>query len=677
MGKKMVVSALIFILLIVGSVDMILRTGYNTNLKEFFGINGSLTEEEREWLQSYGEIIYGSDQYAPPLRFQDPKTGQYKGIIVDYINALSIELGKEIQVQPLVWEEALASLAKGETQIADMYPSEERAEHFLFSKPIYNQRGIILIPVDNDQIKHYDHLKNKTVAAQKGDYVNGFLESRVEQVTFRHVPNYKEGIRLLKSGEVDAVVGDEPVISFMLDQMGISDEYKIAENPLYEIESVLAVPQSEKKLLSILNKGIASLNQKETMTDIQRKWFGISAPFIKERVSERTVISVGGILSIFAMAMLLIYAWNNQLKKEVEKRTEELFVSRNDLETTFNGLTHLMVVVDKDCGILNVNKAFCELIQHTSDEIIGKNCKDYPGLLHTSCNECLMKKTLIKEKDFRKEMEYDNRIYEKTTFPLKDKERKTERVLIMIKDMTDLRIGEQQLLHANKMAAIGQLAAGVAHEIRNPLGLIRSYCYLLKENISMQDSLNQKAIDVIESSVKKSSNVIDNLLNFSRLTEDKKEKVHLHEVIANVMNLESKEMKNKNIRKEVICKVDSQCYINQEAMKHILINLISNAIDAMPEGGRLTIGCEKQQDRLLLSCSDTGIGIEAENQEKIFNPFFTTKAMGKGTGLGLYIVYNEVKKLAGKIQVESIPGEGTTFRISLPLEGGEDGNESA
>lgn len=671
MRKKYVLTSILLILLIIASVNTVLKTGYNTSISEFLGTTARLTEEERQWLQSYGDIIYGSDQYAPPLRYQDKETLQYKGIMVDYINALSIELGKEIQVKPLVWEEALEKLAKGETHIADMYPSEERGEHYLFTKPIYNQRGIILIPVENNKIKHYHHLAHKTVAAQKGDYVNGFLLDKVDHIEFHHVPNYNEGIKLLKQGKVDAVVGDEPVISFMVDKMGISDQYKIAEYPLYEIESVLAVPKSETKLLSILNKGITNLNQKETMTDIQRKWFGISAPFIKERVSERMILQVGGILSVTVMAFVLIYAWNHQLKKEVAKRTEELYVSRQDLETTFNGLTHLMIVVNKNCRILNVNKAFCKLVQEHSDIIIDKNCSDYPGLLHRNCEECLIKKTLRKEKDYQKEFEYENRIYEKSTFPLKDKERKSHRVLIMIKDITNLRISEQQLLHSNKMAAVGQLAAGVAHEIRNPMGLIRNYCYLLKDNIDMKDRLNVKAVHVIESSVKKASDVIENLLNFSRITGDHVEYVHIKDVIESVMKLEYKEMQNQNIQETVICSEDNECYVNQEALKHILINLISNAIDAMPEGGDITIRCEKMQDILRLSCTDTGIGIKPTEQEKIFNPFFTTKAIGKGTGLGLYVAYNEVKKLGGSIWVHSRLGEGTTFFIDLPLEGGE------
>ena len=665
MHKRMVFTIIIFILFILGFINVFLAIEYNTNLKEFFIDSGELSQEEREWLNAYGDIIYGSDNYAPPLRYTDEESKQYKGIVVDYINALSIELGKEIKAEPLVWTQALESLSTGKTQLCDMYPSEERAKYFLFSKPIYNEKSIILVPKDNNEIKYSRDLKNKTIAAQQGDYVVEFLNSTVDNINYTFVPDYYEGILLLEKGEVSAVVGDEPVISYMIDQRGLRDKFKILDNPIFEKECVFALPKSEKKLLSIINKGIYNLDRKETMSKIQQKWFGISTPFIKQKTNEKIGLSIGLFIIALFGGIFMFSSWNHQLKREVQKRTEELYVSRNDLETTFNGLTNLMIVLNEDCSIVNVNKAFSELAKMENKEIIGRNCNEFP-FLFTDCDACVIRKTLLDEKNYQKEFKYSNKTYEMSTFPLKDKEENIHRVLIMVKDITNIRISEQQLLLSNKMAAVGQLAAGVAHEIRNPLGLIRSYCYMLKKNTRSDNNINQEAVEVIESSVEKASNVIENLLNFSRISSNEYEYINIGNLIDSILKLECKVMAKKNIKEKIICNEDILFYVNEESIKYILINLISNAIDAMPDGGVLTISCEKAQETLNISCADTGIGINKKDLENIFNPFFTTKPPGKGTGLGLYVVYNEVQKLAGNIRVTSQEGEGTTFYIKLP-----------
>jgi len=676
MHKKLVYIIILIILLVLGVINSFLEFEYNVNLLEYFGKSNELTREEREWLNQHGDIIYGSDNNAPPLRYMDEESKQYQGIVIDYIRALSIELEKEIKVKPLVWNQALDSLAKGETDISDMYPSEERAKYYLFSEPIYNEKSIILVPRDNQEISHYNDLRNKTVAAQEGDYVCEFLNSKVDSIEYVYAPDYYGAIMRLKEGKVSAVVGDEPVISWLIDKLNLENEFKILENPIYEKECVLAVPKSEKILLNIINKGIYNLNRKNTMAKIQQKWFGISAPFIKQKILEKLGLSVGIFSIVILMSFFLFYTWNYQLKKEVQKRTEELYMSRNDLETTFNGLIHWMIIVNKDYHIVEVNKSFCDIMKHDKNGIINKKCREFPEILCTAdCDSCIINRTLLEEKNLQYEFKYRNRIYEMSTFPLKDNLKNTHRILIMIKDITSSRVVEQQLLHSNKMAAIGQLAAGVAHEIRNPLGLIRNYCYLLKNDMNINHNVSKEAVSVIEASVEKASNVIENLLNFSRISSNIRENINIRDCISSIIKLEHKVMVKRNIQEEIICDTDIICYVNQESIKHIFINLIDNAIDAMRDGGVLTIRCEKKQDTLFISCSDTGIGINEKDLDNIFNPFFTTKPLGQGTGLGLYIVYNEVQKFVGDIKVSSKLGKGTDFYITLPLKGEDITNE--
>jgi len=665
--KRIFYLSFFFLLISLVFINEYLGAEYNMNLYEFFRNSNSLTVEERAWLDKHGPIIYGSDNNAPPLRYVDPVSGQYRGIVIDYLSALSIELGTEIKTKPMVWDDALQSLAAGETDICDMYPSDIRSKVYLFSDPIYYQRGIILVPKDNNDISSYEDLRYKQVAAQRGDYVLEFLNSHTKDVKYKLTPDYLEAIKLLQKGEVDAVVGDEPVISYFIEMMDIKEDFMILDKPLYERESVLSVPKSEKILLSIINKGIYNLNKKDTIRKIQQKWFGISTPITKNNSSEKMSLIISFLIVNIMIASHLFYSWNKELKSEVEKRTEELYISRNDLQTTFDGLTHLMIVLNRDCTIANVNQSFCKLMEIDNENVIGKSCFECFKLLDKEGNDCIIRRTFATNTHHYKEIEYKNKLYEVTSFPLEDKQGITNRVLIMMKDVKQIRISEQQILHSNKMAAVGQLAAGVAHEIRNPLGIIRNSTYLLKKNMNSNPQIANRSIEMIENSVERASSIIDNLLNFSRLSSDNFSEVNMLEFIKSIIELNRKAMMKQNIIENLVCDPFLKCYINVEALKHILINLVSNAIDAMPDGGSLTIECHADEEIVNISCTDTGFGIDEKDFDKIFNPFYTTKEPGKGTGLGLFIAYDEVQKIGGDIRVSSSINAGTTFTVSLPL----------
>jgi len=242
----------------------------------------------------------------------------------------------------------------------------------------------------------------------------------------------------------------------------------------------------------------------------------------------------------------------------------------------------------------------------------------------------------------------------------------------LVKERTrKLRLAQEQLLKAERLAAIGEVAAMVGHDLRNPLTGIAGAAYYLKTKFgSKMDKKTKEMLELIEKDIEYSNNIINGLLNYSReirleLTETTpksiiKDALTLVEVPSNIRILDLTENKPK-------IEIDTQ------KMKRVFVNIIKNAIDAMPEGGELTIASKELNGNLEIAFTDTGTGIPKDIMEKIWTPLFTTKA--KGMGLGLSICKRIVEAHGGSISVESIVGKGTTFTVTFPIkpkiEGGE------
>lgn len=661
-----VISSLLLSLLY---FNIYLHIEYDMNLFQYFTKTSELTKEERAWLDAHGRILYVSDSTSPPHRFIDSSDGQFQGLIVDYISALSIEVGHVISIESTDWwSESLEMLASGESDIVDLIPSKERAKVYDFSDPLYRLKENVLFDNEKLKINSIYGLKGKTVAVAKGDYAIDYLKDRVSSINYIFTEDSRNAILLLKAGKADAVVGEEAVLKYLAQEMKIDSRYKTFDEAIIEKDAVLAVKKGETVLLSILNKGIYSLKKKMIIDKVQEKWFGTSMRFNRRETIQMIVLVTLVFISIICMILYLSYAWNKHLIREVDRRTEELQDSNLKLQTTFDGLTRLMIVLDRGHHIINVNDAFCKAVDMDKGDIIGRCARLFQKILYCTGIENTIENSLAAGKPDQQDYKYMGKVFQMSTFPLENNRTGINHLLVMIEDVTQSIISSQQLLHESKMAATGLLAAGVAHEIRNPLGLIRNYCYILKHSLDDEVKV-QRAISVIESSVERSSDIIDNLLNFSRMSSNEYEKIRLKPFMNNLTDLQNQILEKKSIRIDVRCPEDFVCCVKPESLKHVIINLISNSIDALPEGGRIKITCRQIDDKMLITHCDNGKGIRSENLQDIFDPFYTTKPIGKGTGLGLYIAYSEIQKHGGNIRVTSKLGKGTCFQIELPLNG--------
>lgn len=240
----------------------------------------------------------------------------------------------------------------------------------------------------------------------------------------------------------------------------------------------------------------------------------------------------------------------------------------------------------------------------------------------------------------------------------------------LAKAYNDLNTAEDQLRTAEKLASIGQLAAGVAHEINNPLGTIMLYSSMLKKELAQKTNFTQPVEDLslIIEEASRCKNIVANLLNFARQGKMNIERINLKELIAEQIK-KIKVLPAANgvtvlLESSNGFTIDGDC----DQLKQVFLNILNNACESMEElpNKKVVITISSEADNVVTKIKDSGCGIPKDNIGKIFTPFFTTKKMGKGTGLGLAITYGIIKMHSGNITFESKPGEGTTFTIKLP-----------
>ncbi len=233
----------------------------------------------------------------------------------------------------------------------------------------------------------------------------------------------------------------------------------------------------------------------------------------------------------------------------------------------------------------------------------------------------------------------------------------------------ELRKAQEQLLQAEKLAAIGQLAAGVAHEINNPIGVILGFAQVISKKLTEDDPLSNP-LATVEKEALRCKSIVQNLLDFARRSEPALRPINVNTVLEATCALVEHKFSSQNV--EIIKGYDPnlpEIMADENQLQQVFVNIILNAFQAMPGGGELRITTRRMGSEVQILFSDTGVGISPENLKRIFDPFFTTKEVGQGTGLGLSVSYGIIEQHNGTIEVESRVGVGSTFTIKLPLPG--------
>jgi len=235
-----------------------------------------------------------------------------------------------------------------------------------------------------------------------------------------------------------------------------------------------------------------------------------------------------------------------------------------------------------------------------------------------------------------------------------------------------LKDSQEQLIQSEKLSSLGQLSASIAHEVNNPLSGVLTYTQLLIKRIESDRFSKESALDYLakmESELTRSTRLVRNLLDFARQSAPALVETDLNEIINRVLEMTAHSAKLSKV--EVINELDPslpKLTADPGQLQQVFTNLVVNAIQAMPDGGKLTLRTSQANGQLKIEVQDTGYGISPENMRKLFTPFFSTKKEVKGVGLGLAISYGIIQRHRGKIEVQSVEGKGTTVTVQLPVQ---------
>jgi len=369
---------------------------------------------------------------------------------------------------------------------------------------------------------------------------------------------------------------------------------------------------------------------------------------------------------------------------ELRASNLELERKRGEIQAILDGITDTMAVVSLDFQILSVNHVFFEFFEHKKP--VGAFCYEVFRNREKPCSPCPLmtarEDNRVCRQMFITQLRGKNRHFEITASPLRNSDGNPCSILLLKRDMTLEKEYQAKYYQAEKMATIGVLAAGVAHEINNPLTGISGFAEGLRRRLpKLQKRLGesdadrelledfQEYVDIILTECNRCRDIVQNLLTFSPRKTPEFSRVDLNCLILEVLKLLHHQLKRHPpdlIHLELDRSVPNVRGAAAE-IKQVILNLVLNALDAIQEDGRITIHTRTERGRkVLLSVRDEGCGISPDHLNKLFDPFFTTKAPGKGIGIGLSTCYNIIRQHGGEILVRSEQGKGAVFKVKLP-----------
>ncbi len=363
-------------------------------------------------------------------------------------------------------------------------------------------------------------------------------------------------------------------------------------------------------------------------------------------------------------------------REQLENYAAKILQSKELLQSVFDGITDPVVLMDLQQKIKNVNQAFLARYSFTLEEVMGKCIADLSLAGLCPLIECDDIFSARPEKPVTRQKNMGNgEIFLINFYPIHDEQGHCDSIVCYVKDITEQKKLELKIQQTEKIVSMGQLAAGVAHEINNPLGIILCHADLIKDDPHLSEE-SRTDLEIIEKHAGNCRTIIADMLNFARQHKSIKELSSINTIIQDVVQFSANQFQQQNITIDLdLDTTVPPISVDVDKLKQVFFNLLINSAQAIEENGYIlcTTSFDSMQQQVIVTIEDNGGGVPPEMVDKIFEPFFTTKDPGKGTGLGLSVSYGIIKDHYGDISVESVPDQKTRFTVTLAL--GEEEND--
>jgi signal transduction histidine kinase/ABC-type amino acid transport substrate-binding protein len=608
--------------------------------------------------EAEGQVLrVAFDKAMPPFSSVD-ENGDVSGFNVDLMRAIAKQNGFELEYYPLEWEDAVTYLQQGKVDVVmGMKYTSSYDRVFDFSESFFTMSEVLLVPKEDNEIFTLNQLKEKVVAVQRGNTGIDLLES-VRRVKMLVSFNQQDALSNLMLGRADAFIGNRWTAEYILRKENKWEDYVMRSGLINPTDYAFAVREGNYKLLQTLNEGLNQLYRDGTYTRLYSRYFEPFSPHVTDWW-RKLVIGLLVAMGLVVIVLVTIFYWNKRLQAEVKKQTAALANSLAFQRKVLDNTESAILSLDVYGHITLVNQVARRLLQ-VNDDVLGRSLA---GLLPQLPIEAAL--TAEQPQQYDGEFNWDNgvtRIFHYYIAPFFNAQDEHAGWIVSLQDRTEQKRLQTTLIAQEKMRALGQLVAGIAHELRNPLTAIKAFIDLLPKKLDDQ-RFRQELLLYVPDELERMNRIVEDLLDYSRSRPLQSQAIALRELIQSVIGLFAKRMQHEQIDVAVHVPPELSIWADRTRVKQVLLNLVLNAVEAMAKSKekRLTIEAYQDAGGVFLSVSDTGEGMDESELPHLFQPFYTTKT--QGIGLGLYLSEKMMREQGGRIEVSSVRGKGSTFTL--------------
>ena len=669
-----------------------------------------LDPAQQAWVAQHPVIRIQMSDQSPPFEYRDQ--GQPNGIAYRYLLEASRRLGLTVQVTEVGWTEALRSIASDHKVdlILCVSPSPERERTMLFTRTYLSFPQVIFTERRHGFVSHLADLSQSRISVERDYLMEQWLRRDLPLARLHVTDGPRQALQALSNGQVEAYVGNLATATFLIDQMGLVNLEVAAPSGYPADDFSMGIRKDWPELKDLLDKAFASLTPEDERA-FREPWLAVRYEYglrpwdIVKWVLLVALIALAFILQLRSMVKRRTAELKAQveLRKTREHELEQSLKGQQDLHRQLSDIIDLLpdatVVIDQDHRVVAWNRAMVKMTGVPAREMIGKGDYAYAVPFYGRPQPTLADLLFDREPQPLRAYETftrDGNVISAQAFvpalnqgqgahlfataaPLTDGQGKVVGAIETVRDITEQQRSAEQRAQAQRLQAIGTLAGGIAHDFNNILAAILGNTELA---LAQQPPTPvQGALEVVLRASRRAVELVKQILAFSRTTPEPARPVQLRSVAEEALKLLRASIPS-SIKLESDLASEARVMADPGDIHRLLVNLCTNAAFAMAEhGGTLTVSLRELPwaevnaalpglpagNYACLSVRDSGVGMSAEVQSHLFEPFFSTRKDSGGSGMGLAVVHGLVVSLGGGIRVQSAPGQGSIFFVYLPL----------